>query len=250
MHEAQLHEANCFVTLTYGRDKLPPNGSLHHPDFQRFMKRLRQHQAQRTAPAVRFYMCGEYGPSTQRPHYHANLFGVDFREDWIPQGKSSAGKLFYTSKTLTALWTHGHVSVQPLTKETAAYTTRYIMTKALGETAKTAYQHVDPDTGELIQRTPEYAAMSLKPGIGARWLHKYHADIYNHDYAVLDNHKHRPPRYYDQLIKKGHTYDTDHLEFQRQQRAAQGYTDNTPERRAVRETVQLAKQRTQQRNNI
>ena len=28
MHEASLWDENCFVTLTYGRDKLPPLGSL------------------------------------------------------------------------------------------------------------------------------------------------------------------------------------------------------------------------------
>ena len=45
MHEASLHSENCFVTLTYGRDKLPPDGSLEHRDFQLFMKRLRFRQA-------------------------------------------------------------------------------------------------------------------------------------------------------------------------------------------------------------
>ena len=58
MHEASLHSENCFVTLTYGRDKLPPDGSLEHRDFQLFMKRLRFHAKR----PVRFYMCGEYGP--------------------------------------------------------------------------------------------------------------------------------------------------------------------------------------------
>ena len=31
-HEASLYDDNCFVTLTYGRDKLPPGNSLWYPD--------------------------------------------------------------------------------------------------------------------------------------------------------------------------------------------------------------------------
>lgn len=73
MHEAKLHPANCFVTLTYRDEDLPENGSLRHRDFQLFMKRLRKRAD------VRFYMCGEYGEQKLRPHYHACLFGVDYR---------------------------------------------------------------------------------------------------------------------------------------------------------------------------
>ena len=76
MHEAQLWKENCFVTLTYGHGKLPPNGSLDHGDFQLFMKRLRK----RVGKPVRFYMCGEYGDEGGRAHYHACLFNVDFQD--------------------------------------------------------------------------------------------------------------------------------------------------------------------------
>ena len=96
MHEASLHSENCFVTLTYGRDKLPPDGSLEHRDFQLFMKRLRRHFGK----TVRFYMCGEYGPLNFRPHYHACLFNVNFISDRVPAGKSGSGAVFYDSPTL------------------------------------------------------------------------------------------------------------------------------------------------------
>ena len=96
MHEASLHKENCFITLTYGRGNLPPNSSLEHRDFQLFMKRLRKLRGR-----CRFYMCGEYGPLNQRPHYHACLFGVDFRSDRVPQGKSGSGAIFYDSAQLS-----------------------------------------------------------------------------------------------------------------------------------------------------
>lgn len=98
MHEAALWPRNCFVTLTYGRGELPPLGSLDHRDFQLFMKRLRVTRS----GTVRFYMCGEYGPTNGRPHYHACLFNVDF-PDMVPAGKSKSGQIMYKSAELESL---------------------------------------------------------------------------------------------------------------------------------------------------
>lgn len=251
MHEASLYESNCFVTLTYGRDKLPPGGSLCHSDFQGFMKRLRFHHGD----LVRYFMCGEYGPLNLRPHYHACLFNVDFRSDSVQAGKSASGAVFYDSPTLARLWTHGRVSVQPLTAETAGYCTRYIMKKALGKNSETAYQDIDPETGEIFQRKPEYCAMSLKPGIGARWFEKYHRDVFPHDFVVRGGSgggaKQPPPRYYDKLYRRM----DDGLKFEevsqkRQDRGRKAAPDNTDERLAQREVVHLARVRTLSRGDL
>lgn len=240
MHEASLHDANCFVTLTYASGSLPPDGSLVHRDFQLFLKRVRKHL--HPAP-VRFYMCGEYGPLNQRPHYHANLFGADFRSDWIPAGKSGSGAVFYESATLTKLWGLGKVSVQPLTRETAGYCARYIMKKRLGQDAKTGYV-----TEDGVIRRPEYAAMSTHPGIGAAWFDKFGRDIYPHDFVIANGSKLPPPRYYDKLLKRQKNQALDGIEFARELRAKAAAADQTPERRAVRETVHKARISTLKRN--
>jgi len=245
MHEASQWSENCFVTLTYGRDKLPPNGSLEHRDVQLFFKRLRKHCKR----PVRFYMCGEYGPLHGRPHYHACLFNVDFRDDRVPSGRSASGELFYTSPTLERLWGHGIVSVQDLTPETASYCARYIMKKALGESAKTAYADVDAD-GVITQRRPEYAAMSLKPGIGATWFEKYRRDVFPHDFVVQNGQERQVPKYYDKLLKRSKAAFLDEVEFARHQRAKASAPDQTDERRQVRETVHLAKVSTLKRGNL
>lgn len=243
MHEASLWDENCFVTLAYGRDKLPANGSLCHEDFQKFMKRLRK-QAN-----VRFYMCGEYGPLNGRPHYHACLFNVNFW-DRVPAGKSKSGAVFYSSAALSQLWTHGIVSVQDLTPETASYCARYIMKKQLGEDAKRAYDYVDED-GVLCQRRPEYSAMSLKPGIGAGWFQKFGSDVFPHDIAVDANGREkRPPKYYDKLLKRSKAVVQDDIEFARYNRAKESAPDNTDERRSVREAVHLARVSTLNRGDI
>jgi len=241
MHEASLHEENCFITLTYARDCLPPEGSLEHGDVQKFMKRLRKKRGK-----VRFYMCGEYGPLNDRPHYHACLFGLDFH-DRVPKGKSESGEIYYDSKELSDLWGHGMVSVQDLNAQTASYTARYIMKKALGETKTSAYATIDED-GVIKERKPEYAAMSLKPGIGALWYEKYMRDVYPHDFVIQDGVKRNPPKYYDKLFKRSGDMRLDNVEFARQKRAMSARPDNTDERRVVREKVHNAKVRSLKRD--
>lgn len=247
MHEASQWDQNCFVTLTYGRDALPPESSLCHEDFQRFMKRLRKHFGSRT---VRYYMCGEYGPLNLRPHYHACLFNVDFMEDQEPAGRSASGQVFYTSPLLEKLWTHGIVSVQPLTPETASYCARYIMKKVLGRGSEEAYQSIDED-GVVHERRPEYAAMSLKPGIGYKWFQQYGRDVFPHDMAVDSNGKERQtPKYYDKLLKRSKSVVQDDIEFARYQRGKDGAADQTDERRVVREKVHLARVSTLKRGDM
>lgn len=236
MHEASMWDENCFVTLTYARDCLPPNGSLEHRDFQLFLKRLRFHAGKR----VRFYMCGEYGPLNGRPHYHACLFNVNFRSDRVVSGKSASGQIFYESAELTKLWSHGRASVQDLTRETAGYCARYIMKKALGASAKTAYKRVLPD-GSEVELRPEYAAMSLKPGIGSMWFKKFGRDVFPHDFVVVDGKKRSAPKYYDKLFKRACAEKFEDVQFKRVQEALVHASDNTEERRIVREEVHLAR---------
>ena len=244
MHEASLHPQNCFVTLTYRRDALPPNSSLEHRDFQLFMKRLRKHFKE----PVRFYMCGEYGPENLRPHYHACLFNCNF-DDRDLAGKSGSGLAFFDSGLLSRLWGHGRVSVQDLTKETASYCARYIMKKQLGRESEKHYESINED-GEIIKRRPEYASMSLKPGIGARWFEKYRRDVFPHDFVIQGGVKRSPPKFYDKLLKRAKSDDLDAIEFARQQRGKAAAPDNTDARRVVRETVHLARVKNLTRNDL
>lgn len=237
MHEASLYPENCFVTLTYAPGKLPPFGSLLYRDYQLFMKRLRKHFAPRD---IRFYMCGEYGDAGKRPHYHACLFNCDFA-DQMPIGKSKAGFVYYESPTLTRLWGFGHAVVQPLVRETAGYCARYIMKKVTGDVAESHYTTIDED-GVMHPIEPEFSHMSLRPGIGARWLDRFGSDVYPLDSVVAGGVERQVPRYYDKRFKrKGGDFDA--IEFKRQQDAVKAFADNTDERRRVREIVHKAKVR-------
>jgi len=92
-----------------------------------------------------------------------------------------------------------------------------------------------------VQRRPEYAAMSLKPGIGARWFEKYQRDVFPHDFVIQAGQERQVPRYYDKLLKRQKLLVQDDIEFARVERAKLSAADQTDDRRAVREVVHLAK---------
>jgi hypothetical protein len=244
MHEAQLHENNCFITLTYNNENLPQTGSLVKSDFQKFLKRFRKS----IAPAkLRYYMAGEYGSTFGRPHFHACIFGYDFHDKKLFK-RTSSGSLIYTSDHLAALWPHGYTSIGDVTFESAAYVARYIMQKYNGQieenkhiTKDEHYTYCDLETGELIKLLPEYNNMSLKPGIGSEWYKKYRSDVYPHDYVVVNGKKVKPPKYYDKQYKNDYPYEYEELLHKRETSAKLNHEDNTYARLSVKEKVTKAK---------
>ena len=238
MHEAKMHEQNTFITLTYSDQNLPLNNSLDHRDVQLFMKRLRKHLGKK----IRYYMCGEYGEQFDRPHYHIVLFGHDF-EDKKYFFKSPSGSRVYRSETLEKLWTLGHSSLGDVTFESAAYVARYVMKKITGKQAKDHYgEDINCQTGEIkSKKTPEYNKMSLKPGIGQKWLEKYHTDVYPSDQVIIRNKPTKPPRFYDRKYSLWKPLEFEEIQHHREIEAKKHYLDNTPERLAVKEKVTEAK---------
>jgi len=233
MHEAQQWKENCFITLTYKRDALPRNGSLDYKDLQLFMKRLYKHNG-----GIRYYAIGEYGPETNRPHYHACLFGKDFH-DRIPAGKSESGETHYSSAELRELWQDkGNVSVQDLNNQTASYCARYIMTKKLGYNSQYLGIHED---GTTVTLEPPKAIMSLKPGIGATFFDKYKRDIYPHDYVISRGTKRRPPKYYDKLLERTAPDTHGQIQNEREIKAANVRNENTPQRLTAQEQFHVAR---------
>lgn len=238
MHEASLNGANnAFITLTYDSAHMPYRGMLYYPDFQRFMKRLR---AEILPFRARFFMCGEYGPKLERPHYHALIFGYSFLGDRKYWQTTASGKAVFVSDQLSSLWGRGFCSVGNVSFQSAAYVARYCMAKVTGVDASAHYTRVDADG--IFQLPPEFNHMSLKPGIGRLWYEKYKNEVYaGRDYIVVNGQKMRPPRYYDGLYKE--TGDFDDIAFKREFDARSRYADNTDDRLLVKEVVTKARVR-------
>ncbi|QCQ84958.1 replication initiator protein [Blackfly microvirus SF02] len=231
MHERQCHDSAVFVTLTYDDEHVPYGGVLHYRHFQLFMKKLRF----RLSIPVRFFMCGEYGDTTWRPHYHAALFGVSFG-DRQPWRKSGAGFQLYRSELLDSLWDFGSAEIGELSFESAAYIARYCMKKITGDRATAHYERLLPDTGEIIGLPPEFARMSLKPGIGAEWFRRFAPEVLTHNGCVVDGRVLNVPRFYQKMMS-----DDDLHDFTMQRyNLLEGGTDNSYDRLRVRELVARA----------
>lgn len=190
VHEASLHERNCFITLTFDDNNLRPTGSLDKADFPKFMKRLRKRFFGNGKSEVRYFHCGEYGEKFKRPHHHACLFGFDFpdKELWSVRDNVK----LYRSRVLEELWPFGFCTIGDVTFESAAYVARYVTKKITGSQARDHY-------GTLV---PEYLTMSRRPAIGRGWIDKFKKDVYPDDFLVIrGNKKCKPARYYDRRFE-------------------------------------------------
>lgn len=228
VHEAQMHDENSFITLTYADEHLPDDYSLDVREFQLFMKRLRKRAGRR----LRVFYCGEYGPENRRPHYHALIFGYDFPDKKLHQ--VVRGNRIYTSEILAQLWPYGFNTIGDVTFESAAYVARYVMKKVTGDAAEAHYQVVHPVTGEIVRQRPEFAHQSRRPGIAAEWFRKYKSDVYPDDFVVARGVKMSPPKFFDKQLSED---ELDQIKRRRKRRAHRHLKDNTKDRLRVREAV-------------
>lgn len=148
--EACLKEDNSFVTLTYEDDSCPLTssglGTLVPKDATDWLKRLRK----RIEPLkVRYFMVGEYGDETRRPHYHLALFGYPSCRICTVNNKCEPCAVIHET------WGRGFTSNDELTVGSAAYIAGYVVKKMTGK-----------DDERLDGRHPEFARMSRVPGIG------------------------------------------------------------------------------------
>ena len=237
MHEASLYMNNIFVTLTYDDEHLPSDWSLHYPDFQKFMHRLRKRQP----GAGRFLMCAEYGEQFGRPHYHAILFNCAFSDKMLVRD-TPKGPL-YTSEKLSDIWGLGHVSFGDVTLDSAGYVARYTTKKITGPAAGAAYQFLIPGTDVVVDRPPPFLRSSLQPGIGAPWLEKYLEDVFPSDFLVMDGKRFPVPRYYSKLFERWEPDEFARIKELRRvkARAMDSHPDNSSRRLRDRNEVGLLK---------
>jgi len=209
LHEAQLHKDNWFLTLTLKEDQT----SLDKEQFKTFMKRLRYYQ-----PQVRYFMCGEYGDKKGRPHYHAIAFGLVIPD--LEKYSENNGNTLWESKLLTRLWGLGDVRIGIVNMQTASYVAAYCTKKITGKKAKKHYKG----------KEPEYATMSLKPGIAQKWIEKYTNDVYGYDHVIINGRKQKPPRFYDKYLEKINPEKMKQIKIKRQEEGEKYIGENTDNR--------------------
>lgn len=208
-----------FVTLTYDDDHIETDKrtlltdkgtlTLFPKDPQDFLKRLREYwERVYDHVGIRFFMCGEYGSTTARPHYHMLLYNLPIH-DLKVYSKNRQGDLLYTSNEISSLWGLGYVIIGELTWQTCAYTARYVLKKFKGKTKEVTEEHY-----KSVGLLPEYTRMSRMPGIAREFYERHKDDIYyfesldknkviTNDEIILPGGKiSKPPKYFDRLRKE------------------------------------------------
>lgn len=207
-----------FITLTYddphlltecmtgqsfeytvsGESCVIQGATLVKEHVQLFMKRLRSYYKDKyNHDGIRFFLAGEYGELTRRPHYHLCVFNLPIF-DLEVYANNFRGDVLYNSDTIERIWNKGYVVIGELNWETAAYTARYVVKKFKGKQSEDFYNSV----GGVL---PEFTLSSRRPGIAAEYFNKEVERIYRHDCIQLPSSKDRDghttvPRYFDKLL--------------------------------------------------
>ena len=171
--EMKTSKTAMFLTLTYSTEFIPINSNhqftLDKHQVQCFIKRLRKINQDK----IKYYLCGEYGSKTNRPHYHIILFNAQI-------------------ETIQKEWKYGNVHYGELNMATITYTLKY-----LNKVIKTG-------TYENDTRQPEFQLMSKRLGISYLTKQKvqYHKNDLKNRFAIAleDGKKIAMPRYFKDKI--------------------------------------------------
>jgi hypothetical protein len=162
--EAQSHAEACFITATLRPDPNIPDHlrSLDKRECQHWLKRLRWHADERQpGTRLRIFYIGEYGPNnTQRPHYHAAIYGIGCRPGFS-QMKPGGGFdcICSTCQMVRKSWPLGIIQIKQFGPAAAQYMTKYMSQKA------------ERNKDEFLKgRAPEFAHGSNRPGLGALYV--------------------------------------------------------------------------------
>lgn len=212
--EAEQWKENYFVTLTYDDLHLPCNsvikdpktekeyedqgdwdtGHLDYKEFQDFKKRLLEHWRRHyDHEGIRFYMCGEYGGQTERPHYHVIFFNLPIKPENLKVHQiNKNGTVLYECKEIEKIWGKGYVSIAEVNWDTCAYVARYCMKKMKRKPREEYFEN-----GQV----PEFVHMSNTPGIGSA---AFNIKMFENDEIIIKGHREKiqgikPARYFDKM---------------------------------------------------
>lgn len=158
MLEMKDHREAAFLTLTYNTQNLPLTSvsgqqlatlTKEHP--QLFLKKLRK----RLEPhPIRYFLVGEYGQLSGRPHYHAAIFGLP-GSPFVAMGIPARGSLSFAELIVAEAWGRGITQTGVLARESMEYIAGYIQKKM------TSVHDL-----RLQGREPEFSLKSRSLGFG------------------------------------------------------------------------------------
>lgn len=183
--EARLHSDVSFLTLTYHDDYLPSTvqvdevkGKIYAPfsldpeHHRLFMMNFRNRLRRELGREVRFYMCGEYGDTTQRPHFHYILYGYPPCPYPVQPGSRFRQCRCSVCQLIHSAWGKGNILLGTFSSDSAQYVAGYVMKKMTSDKcnckAPDILGHKPKCNFYVLKgRRPEFSLGSRRPGIGA-----------------------------------------------------------------------------------
>lgn len=229
--EAQEHDSATFTTLTYEPGKEPTTG-LSRRDIQLFYKRLRK----KSIKPFRHFTAGEYGETTNRPHYHAILFGLESERDRV---------------RIENAWAKGHTYTVPVTARAISYTAGYCAKKYdRPDRNKPHYElQINYETGEetrVLTYQPPFLQMSRggRNGHGIGGKSRRHTQSWK-DFGIINGTRIPVPEYLHSAWEEAAT--GDEIEQHEHEKYLRKLTKEriTTERLEATELIEKSKQRLQ-----
>lgn len=248
INEMQLHKENCFITLTYDnnsdlvQDDPMCLASLRYKHFQNFIKRLRKRF---NNPKLQYLCCGEYGPQDGRSHWHAILFGFDFKDKELVY--VSKGYNHYSSVDLQECWSTfnkvtkqytpiGFVDLANCDVDCCNYVAQYVLKKLETDEKLPTFHYYDEfgefQELELAERCPPMVRSSRNPSIGLNWFNKYGVNAVEKGFIYRPTKDHkgvqkiRTPEYYYQKFEERFPEQYEKIKKCKEEKMRQYYKDN------------------------
>lgn len=223
MLELHEHDSAAFTTLTYDDDHLPR--TLERNALQRFMRNIRKAKRRKATKPIRFFASGEYGEDTQRPHYHAILFGCDATMD---------------EQLIDRAWKQGITKTLRVTPAAIAYVAGYV-DKKINDRNYAEKERIDYTTGEVYKWQQPFLQMSRKPGIAGNA--RRHIASWQ-EYAILNGTKIPVPKYLHQAWRNNAS--NDEIEIHEHTK----YLNSLTKERMTTRMLEAAEQIEQARQNL
>jgi hypothetical protein len=189
---------------------------------QLFIKRLRK----KVKVKIKYYAVGEYGELHDREHYHILVFGWSPPLEDLYYGFRKNGRIYYGSRTISALWPYGYNTVGTVTSSSCMYTAGYVRKKLYGKRGMRTY----------VSCLPPFALQST--GLGASYAFANRESIQKHLSVVEGNKNLGLPRFYQRVLG----IDTQMLVVKRQMKDAEVRGNYIDLGVSDKEFVELAKQ--------
>lgn len=191
IHESRNNHFTFFVTLTYNDDNLPLCPECGKPyickydsmDFVNSCKKFFSF----FGLTFRYFLVGEYGETSGRPHFHLLAF---LNEDGVSDiSKTSFDEKFFV-KSFETIWKYGFVYCGGASDGAAAYCAKYCLKNI-------PYEH------DRCHHVNGYLSCSRKPIIGYSFVEKRGDYLLEHPEILslgINQYKYRIPRAYSKKL--------------------------------------------------